>query len=773
MVLVIFFYVVTPAQFSNIIPANRRVDWSRVGVEGGINRYVHLQLNIQNLKDANPGMTDLQVLQLAIAQANTFKNSNPGKWVLIYFPSGTYTFTGYIQLGIQDSNIIFRGSGSNSTLINFTVGDYNLFGILGSSADTFSPLDASYGFLKGNKFIKTTSPMNDIADGDWIELVESNGSWHGDYDRAWPCDDYNPGGNPQNYVGQIVRVKNISSDKTVLELYDPLRITYEADLNPRIRRIRPVRNIGFENFRIASESSTNVGSANFSFNFAVNCWIWGVESYNASSAHVSIGASSHIEIRGSYFHHAKSYGSGGRGYGVSIGGHSTNCLIEDNIFSHLRHAMILSTGANGNVFGYNHSRDEINDNPWPYYPEADMSLHGHYPFANLFEGNDVIYGVADDYWGLNGPYNTFFRNWIRTQVWLEKADYTNALGNEFSWKHWQGYTERIGGFYKNGDGAIGDCNQNHGSANVLDAFGAFVGSTPPGYPAHYQAMFSYLVWYYSVLNDVSLYRNERPSFLDPSYSWPPMGPPYGYDPSTGVCYVTSQWIPALDRWEISPRTVAASPLQFPLAASISGPSEVWHTCCKGQPASQYSWSVNVSGGIQPYTYAWYKNDSWVGSASSYTEYLSFNGYGGGFYQFTLRVDVRDGHNTLVSATKTVTAYNSSGGGIGPAVEEVGSEPIPADYSLSQNFPNPFNPETEIIFGLPGPSRVRVTILDLLGREVITLTDVFFSAGYHRIRWNGTDSNGRKVGSGIYFYCITAASNNGKPFSKVMKMAMTK
>jgi pectate lyase len=62
--------------------------------------------------------------------------------------------------------------------------------------------------------------------------------------------------------------------------------------------------------------------------------------------------SANIEIQGCYFHEAQNYGEGGHGYGVSIGVHSSSCLVENNIFKTLRHAMILSSGANGNVLGF-------------------------------------------------------------------------------------------------------------------------------------------------------------------------------------------------------------------------------------------------------------------------------------------------------------------------------------------------------------------------------------------------------------------------------------
>jgi hypothetical protein len=164
----------------------------------------------------------------------------------------------------------------------------------------------------------------------------------------------------------------------------------------------------------------------------------------------------------------------------------------------------------------------------------------------------------------------------------------------------------------------------------------------------------------------------------------------------------------------------------------------------------------------------------VSTASSQTEYFSFNGWDGGSYQFTLRVDVRDAQNRSASATMLVTAYNSGGGGeFDPSVGEFTVEPIPTEFSLSQNYPNPFNPDTEVIFGIPEPSQVKVTIYDLLGKEVITLHDGELDPRYYSKRWSGNDAAGAKVGSGIYFCRIYAKGVSGQEFGRVMKMLLIK
>jgi hypothetical protein len=85
------------------------------------------------------------------------------------------------------------------------------------------------------------------------------------------------------------------------------------------------------------------------------------------------------------------------------------------------------------------------------------------------------------------------------------------------------------------------------------------------------------------------------------------------------------------------------------------------------------------------------------------------------------------------------------------VAEYGAD-IPKDFSLSQNFPNPFNPTTNISFGLPSKSFVSLKIFDLLGREVTTIVSEEMSAGSYSRIWNAAN-----MPSGVYFYRLQAGS----------------
>ncbi|MDK9700629.1 MAG: T9SS type A sorting domain-containing protein [bacterium] len=89
------------------------------------------------------------------------------------------------------------------------------------------------------------------------------------------------------------------------------------------------------------------------------------------------------------------------------------------------------------------------------------------------------------------------------------------------------------------------------------------------------------------------------------------------------------------------------------------------------------------------------------------------------------------------------------------VQEQVSEALPNEYTLEQNFPNPFNGETKFRFTLPVSGVVKVTIFDVMGREVVTAIHRQLQAGTFDVRWNGKSNTGMKVGSGVYFYRIEA------------------
>ena len=92
--------------------------------------------------------------------------------------------------------------------------------------------------------------------------------------------------------------------------------------------------------------------------------------------------------------------------------------------------------------------------------------------------------------------------------------------------------------------------------------------------------------------------------------------------------------------------------------------------------------------------------------------------------------------------------------------------IPKGFNLSQNHPNPFNPETTIEYQLPSPCHVELRIYNPIGQRIRTLFDGQQNAGVYKLIWDGKDNSGKKVGSGIYIYRIIA-----NEFTEIKKMVL--
>ncbi len=124
------------------------------------------------------------------------------------------------------------------------------------------------------------------------------------------------------------------------------------------------------------------------------------------------------------------------------------------------------------------------------------------------------------------------------------------------------------------------------------------------------------------------------------------------------------------------------------------------------------------------------------------------------------VSIRD-RNVLIAGVEVVDTQASA-----MAVSLTGN--LPADYSLAQNIPNPFNPQTSIEYSLPVASQVLLDIFNVNGQRVITMVDGYREAGRHEVTWRGVDSDGNPIASGLYFYRLEA---NG--FTQTRKMLLLK
>jgi len=122
------------------------------------------------------------------------------------------------------------------------------------------------------------------------------------------------------------------------------------------------------------------------------------------------------------------------------------------------------------------------------------------------------------------------------------------------------------------------------------------------------------------------------------------------------------------------------------------------------------------------------------------------------------ISVRARFNNWVTGTawwddfSVVKMALAGGSAIEPEKEMAGK--VPSKFALAQNYPNPFNPETTIEYALPKQSKVSLTIYNVLGQQVKSLTNTVQNAGNYSIVWDAKNDRGEAVPTGMYLYVLS-------------------
>jgi hypothetical protein len=487
------------------VPAEALTDWTGAGLLAGTPKKARFIFDLT----AETGGTWDEKLASALAKARKAKGLP-----VIRFPAGTYGFEKGIVLSQESAGngVVFQGAGADSTFLEFRIGrDGNCFEVRGAETGVQAALEAD--MPKRTRRIEASGLSDHFRTGDWVRLCESGF----------------PDADPEN-VGEVTRIRETSGGGGSLETES--NKAYAAGHGLWIRKIDPVRNVGFEGFTLrrldaepSSQSAYNSGD-NFLFDVSVNCWIRGVASRNTCRHHVCVNRSGHLLIEGSSFADAVSRDENSYGYGILLEVCTSRCLIQNNAFDRLRHAMAVCEGVNGNVFAFNYSRGQA----WTYhglpnlFQGADLCLHGRYPYANLFEHNVVEFVYADNSHGPNGPYNAFLRNWVyhgfngKGLLRLYRAPQSIVLGN-------------ISTTAKSARVRYDSCKP------FRDAFGRDRKRRPRSHGDSHDAGWDPAE---TGLETVSYFYRYRPDFLPVEYTWPAIGPDAGNGPPV-------QRIPAM-RW---------------------------------------------------------------------------------------------------------------------------------------------------------------------------------------------------------------------------------
>lgn len=141
------------------------------------------------------------------------------------------------------------------------------------------------------------------------------------------------------------------------------------------------------------------------------------------------------------------------------------------------------------------------------------------------------------------------------------------------------------------------------------------------------------------------------------------------------------------------------------------------------------------------------------SVSVLTELLEM-----GTYFADLRIFSNDPDESFLTIPVTLTVSAN-------AVEDEAAT-MPVNYTLGQNFPNPFQAETTIRFQLPTAQHARVMVYNVTGQQVRELVNRELEAGHHRLTWDGRSDDGLSVSSGVYFYRLEAG-----PYRQTLRLVL--
>ena len=139
--------------------------------------------------------------------------------------------------------------------------------------------------------------------------------------------------------------------------------------------------------------------------------------------------------------------------------------------------------------------------------------------------------------------------------------------------------------------------------------------------------------------------------------------------------------------------------------------------------------------------------------------------------------------TLLDAEKKMSPLALTGKGTSTALKpgisklvlRVDGSAVPREFSLGQNFPNPFNPTTSFRFDVVQRANVTIAVYNVIGQKVATVLSETYAPGSYTATWNGTNDRGVSANSGVYFVRMTADAVDGQNghFSALQKIVLMK
>jgi len=378
-----------------LIPADRKIDWSKAGVPGGVPNRTAICADITKApyNADNTGMNDASAaINSAISNCN---NSNG----VVYLPAGTYAVNAPITLPTGGSNFTIRGAGAGNTILKLN-NSYITTEQGGESGN--SPIAA--GYTKGSTSI-TVSNTTNVAVGAPIVIFQDN-----DPSLCWSDT------NVPDELRQVVMVTGIEGQ--TITFSPALAYTLSASLNPSYSYFNtPTSNfVGLENLTIDGKNTTGSGGAGnalVAFWNTYGCWVKGVEAKNIPVFAFFFYMSLSDEVVANYVHDGL---DSNESHAFVLYKDADNFLIENNIATNLW-SLVMTDNTIGTVIDYNFSyNNRTGPYQGPYFSSgasqvAAYNIHFGHGMMDLFEGNVGEQWQNDGYHG-SASHQTLFRNWF-------------------------------------------------------------------------------------------------------------------------------------------------------------------------------------------------------------------------------------------------------------------------------------------------------------------------------------------------------------------------
>jgi hypothetical protein len=381
------------AGFSEIIPSNRRIAWSReiVGVPGGIpNRTViFADVTKKPYNADNKGLSDA-----ASAIQNAINACPPNQ--VVYMPPGTYRINSPIKFGFR-KGITLRGAGTNTVLVDRTAGGNGMINIGDDSIwqGMGSGTPITDGLEKGSTKL-TVASASGLRTGMLVVINQAN-----DPDLVWHPSEY-PHDNNRS-LQQVTRVTAVRGN--TVTVWPPTYWTWNSALDPRLYYFgahNQAEGDGCEDFDVDGRNGKSLSAIFIDQGYA--CWIKGVRS-NVFSNHFMAEQSLCLEIRESVSWDAPAHGPNGSG--IIFYSRVSSSLVEDNIIYRCFPGVEINNGSGGNVIAYNFMEDNYTDSG--LMGVSFDCNHGAHTCMELYEGNVGSMFQSDGYYG-SASHITLFRN---------------------------------------------------------------------------------------------------------------------------------------------------------------------------------------------------------------------------------------------------------------------------------------------------------------------------------------------------------------------------